>query len=211
MEIITNRHECVDLGLPSGTLWAKTNVGAMKETETGFYFAWGDTEQHHFGALPNYGFTRTDYKYGAFTFRRVNHGMTKYNKIDKISELKATDDAVKVKWGGDWSMPTKAQCEELINTPYIINAWATNYHGSGVNGILFINENNGKHLFIPAVGYCENQTRYYAGGRGCIWTSSLDTDNVGCAWNLNFGCGILRLGDLAYRYIGMPVRGVISK
>ena len=34
----------VDLGLPSGTLWAKCNVGASNPEETGYYFAWGETE-----------------------------------------------------------------------------------------------------------------------------------------------------------------------
>ena len=34
-------HECVDLGLPSGTLWAKCNLGAKKETDFGQYFQFG--------------------------------------------------------------------------------------------------------------------------------------------------------------------------
>ncbi len=37
-------HEWVDLGLPSGTLWATHNIGARKPEETGYYFAWGETE-----------------------------------------------------------------------------------------------------------------------------------------------------------------------
>ena len=32
----------VDLGLPSGTLWANMNVGATSETENGILFLWGD-------------------------------------------------------------------------------------------------------------------------------------------------------------------------
>ena len=39
-----NKHEYVDLGLPSGTLWATCNVGANKPEEFGDYFAWGETE-----------------------------------------------------------------------------------------------------------------------------------------------------------------------
>ena len=37
-------HEYVDLGLPSGTLWASCNVGATKPEEYGLYFAWGETK-----------------------------------------------------------------------------------------------------------------------------------------------------------------------
>ena len=36
--------EYVDLGLPSGTLWANMNVGATQESDSGFYYQWGDTE-----------------------------------------------------------------------------------------------------------------------------------------------------------------------
>ena len=36
-------HDYVDLGLPSGTLWATCNVGANEPQDVGLYFAWGDT------------------------------------------------------------------------------------------------------------------------------------------------------------------------
>ncbi len=39
-----NGHEYVDLGLPSGTLWATCNIGAESPEECGDYFAWGETE-----------------------------------------------------------------------------------------------------------------------------------------------------------------------
>ena len=38
-----NGHEYVDLGLPSGTLWAICNVGAEKPEDFGDYFSWGET------------------------------------------------------------------------------------------------------------------------------------------------------------------------
>ena len=41
--IETNGHECVDLGLPSGTLWATCNVGATTPEDYGNYYAWGET------------------------------------------------------------------------------------------------------------------------------------------------------------------------
>ena len=37
-------HEWVDLGLPSGTLWATMNIGASSPEEYGDYFAWGETQ-----------------------------------------------------------------------------------------------------------------------------------------------------------------------
>ena len=40
---VPDNHEYVDLGLPSGTLWATCNVGANSPEEYGDYFAWGET------------------------------------------------------------------------------------------------------------------------------------------------------------------------
>ena len=36
--------EEVDLGLPSGTIWASCNVGATAPEEAGGYFAWGEID-----------------------------------------------------------------------------------------------------------------------------------------------------------------------
>ena len=41
---INNGHSYIDLGLPSGTLWATCNVGASKPTQSGLYFQWGDVQ-----------------------------------------------------------------------------------------------------------------------------------------------------------------------
>lgn len=42
-EGIANAQTYVDLGLPSGTLWADRNVGASSYEDYGDYFAWGET------------------------------------------------------------------------------------------------------------------------------------------------------------------------
>ena len=42
-EFNNNGYDYVDLGLPSGTLWATMNVGASKPSDYGLYFQWGDT------------------------------------------------------------------------------------------------------------------------------------------------------------------------
>ena len=43
--IIDDGYEYVDLGLPSGTLWATCNVGATAPEEFGYYFAWGEVQR----------------------------------------------------------------------------------------------------------------------------------------------------------------------
>jgi hypothetical protein len=42
---VTGSHEYVDLGLPSGTLWATCNVGAYEPEERGYFLVWKDTEK----------------------------------------------------------------------------------------------------------------------------------------------------------------------
>ena len=44
----TEAVEWVDLGLPSGLLWAKCNLGATTPEGHGDYYAWGEVQhQHH--------------------------------------------------------------------------------------------------------------------------------------------------------------------
>lgn len=56
-----NGYEYVDLGLPSGTLWAKMNVGAESETDYGLYFAWGETQGYADASTK--AFSWADYKF----------------------------------------------------------------------------------------------------------------------------------------------------
>ena len=41
-KINNNGLKYIDLGLPSGTLWATTNVGSKRPSGYGLYFQWGD-------------------------------------------------------------------------------------------------------------------------------------------------------------------------
>ena len=40
-------HEVVDLGLPSGILWATMNIGATAPEKAGDWYAWGETETYY--------------------------------------------------------------------------------------------------------------------------------------------------------------------
>lgn len=109
-----NGHEYIDLGLSSGTKWAKMNVGATSEKDAGLYFAWGETtgytaSQIEMGEVQK-AFSWDDYALtedGGSTF-------TVYNDTDNKTHLELTDDAAVVNMGGDWHMPNRAQCIELF-------------------------------------------------------------------------------------------------
>ena len=92
-----NNHEYIDLGLPSGTLWAKCNVGAISETATGNYYMWGKGSSQY------------------------NSSDSAYSGED--TTLSLSIDSARQVMGGSWQTPTKAQAEELIaNTTY---EWTT--------------------------------------------------------------------------------------
>ena len=142
-------YEYVDLGLPSGTLWAKYNVGATSETEYGNYYMYGK---------------------GA---RRYNSSDSAYTgNEDPLSSV--VDTAVRV-WGGSWHMPTRAQMQELIdNTTY---QWVTDYE-DGINGGIFTAA-NGNYVFFPAAGWWMNGSQSGVGTNGYYWTSSPYSSNTG--------------------------------
>ena len=125
-----NGHEYVDLGLPSGTLWAKMNVGANSETDYGLYFAWGETTGHPIKEVDGSWvidapkqFIPDDYAFADVSTRTI----TKYNASDNKTHLELTDDAAAANMGGDWHMPNIAQCFELFKETkngFVTNAGA---------------------------------------------------------------------------------------
>ena len=147
--------EAVDLGLPSGTLWANMNVGATKPEEYGLYFAWGETigyanDDPHVFNWENYkyckGSERTLTKY-CYDSSYGYNGFT-----DNLTELELSDDAAYVNWGTNWRMPNDEQCLELINSSYTTSRWTTQ---NGVNGRLITSKSNGNSIFLPASGSYE--------------------------------------------------------
>ena len=159
-------YESVDLGLPSGTLWAKYNVGATKETEYGDLFAWGATEPYRLS-----GTTPLD--------NTGNYAKSYANTIQH--DLYPNEDAATVHWGKGWCMPTKAQLDELYaNTTY---EWTTI---SGVNGGKFT-ASNGNYIFLPAAGYVGGGSLNDRGGYGNGWSRSRSSSVD--AWRLYFNAG----------------------
>ena len=109
----------IDLGLPSGTLWADRNIGASNIYDYGKLFQWGDTTPYdvpqHTGNSVNEGqkaFSWNDYKWNP---SGDGSTFTKYNKTDRKSTLDLEDDAAHVNMGSDWRMPTQKQIIELFN------------------------------------------------------------------------------------------------
>lgn len=203
-----NGHEYVDLGLPSGTLWAKCNVGADEESDYGLYFQWGDVEGYK-KASSGKSFKWSDYKYcnGSDTTLTKYNTMSSSGIVDNLTTLLPEDDAASVNMGGLWHMPSYEQYEELYNSSYTTTTWTT---VNSINGRKITSKTNGNTLFLPASGRYGWGSVSYAGSRGCYWGSSLKGGYYpNYAWYLNFGSGAIG-ADYVDRYYGHTVRGVIG-
>ncbi len=197
-----NHPHMIDLGLPSGTLWACCNVGANNPEDYGEYFAWGEVTPQSSNRYywDSYKWCNGDYNKMTKYCTRSNYGNDGF--VDNKTVLDAEDDAAYVNWGGDWRMPTIAEFDELLaNTT---SEWTTQ---NGVNGRKFTSKTNGKSIFLPAAGYRWIGELLYAGSNGNYWSSTLIESRPYDARHLYFDGGGVYTGDF-YRYHGRSVRPV---
>ena len=203
VEVVENETpKYVDLGLPSGTLWATCNVGANSPEEYGDYFAWGETE-------PKSDYSWSTYKYCKGSKNTLTKYCTEsdYGTVDNKTELEPSDDAATVNWGSGWQMPSFEQCYELINSSYTTTTWTTM---NGVNGYEITSKSNGNSIFLPAAGYRSGTSLGNAGSNGYYWSRSLDTSYSYNACNLGFNSSSIST-YYSYRYYGQSVRPVRVK
>lgn len=202
----SNGHPYVDLGLPSGTLWATCNVGASSPEESGGYYAWGEIEEKE-------SYSWETYEWCDKTTPKVtNMSLTKYcdrggyGTMDGKVSLEPEDDVANVKWGGDWHIPTEAEVLELINN--CESEWTT---VNDVSGMIFRGV-NGNSIFIPAAGSKKNGN--LSTGEGEYWTSTLGNHSTTIPY-FNFYKNKIELyeGELynTQRYRGFTIRPVLSE
>ena len=185
-------YEAVDLGLPSGLLWADRNIGASKPEMYGLYFAWGD--------VIGYGQDTSDGH--LFDWNTCPWG----KDTPPMSTLDAEHDAATVHMGSDWRMPDMADFKELLDNCTM--TWTTQ---NGIKGMLFTSKHNGNTLFFPAAGYRGGSSLCSAGCSGRYWSRSLHTGNSNDAYNLYFNSSLCNTRNHFYRYYGQLVRGVHTK
>ena len=191
----------VDLGLPSGLLWATRNVGASSPEDYGDYFAWAETQPKSYYDWDTYTYTCSDYDDLTKYCNDSYYGCDGYT--DNLTILQAGDDAATANWGKGCRTPTREEWEELID--HCTSVWTTQ---NGVNGRRFTGP-NGNTLFLPAAGFRWDDHLYVAGRYGCYWSSLLYTDCPNGAWRGYFNSGYSGLYS-DYRYSGHSVRAVRS-
>ena len=193
-----DNHEYVDLGLPSGTLWATCNLGANTPEQYGDYFAWGET-------APKEVYTWETYKW----CNGAKSSITKYctnndfGTVDNKTVLEFEDDAAYVNWGSSWRMPSREQCLELCQSC----TWQQTTR-NGVTGQL-VTGPNGQSMFLPAAGERYNNTSGDLGSFGQFWARTLYDDNHSYSAVILFFYLDDHKGNYGNeRYIGFPVRAV---
>lgn len=176
----TDKVGYVDLGLPSGNLWAECNLGASSPEAYGDYYAWGEVK-------PKQEYTKSNHKW--YKEGAPSQGFTKYNNEDGKLTLEDEDDAVIQKLGNGWRTPTLADFRELTNQKYTTIEKTTL---NGVAGYQITSKKNKKSIFIPCAGFKNSekpQTRFISDDEEvavCMTNLRRIDDMVYNAWTFAF-------------------------
>jgi hypothetical protein len=172
--------DAVDLGL--SVKWASCNVGATKPEEYGGYYGWADP-----------------------TGTKTSTNFDDYPSANPPSEISGTEyDIARVKWGGNWRLPTTAEVQELVDS--CTWTWTTQ---NGVNGMKVVGP-NGNSIFLPAAGFRNGTDMYRVGTYGEYLSGTLNGSDANIAYNLGFNnYGSHGVYD-GYRFNGFTVRPVVE-
>jgi len=239
--------EVVDLGLPSGVKWRAWNLGANNIHEIGDFYAWGEVETYYgsFYYSTNSWLNVTDFKEGkewgynwrSYRFRVSGFNawddedpliLTKYNSqerngvVDNKTRLDPEDDAANVILGNGWRMPTKEECQELLDycdMEYLPDAGGYNIANTVRHfpGRKFTSKINGKSIVLPCAGHIYNDIYVDTSGIGVYWTADAPASVImgeeraaSYAWSLSVTVGSQppSLGNTSYRIEGYSIRPV---
>ena len=204
----------VDMGLPSGLLWAKKNID-ITQTD-GFaaseyqyectFFSWGNTQGHNPQDASSFSYdwgTGNDGPYAQTPGAALN------------GNVPASMDFARANLGAPWRLPTTEEYAELFaNITYIdangdaIAAETANKLTTinGITGIRLKSNVNNNILFFPCSGYGHGSTWYNRGSRGFYWSGSLNSATDGRS--LLFYSGGVYPQNADYRFNGFSGRAV---
>ena len=199
----------VDLGLPSGTLWASHNVGATAPEVPGGYYAYGETKE------------KAAYSWDSYMCPSASACGTSNDPLYKDGLLKVADLSIKCNvagtqydvatqtWDESWVIPTLQQFQELTS-----NCTISSVTINDVRCIEYTGSNGNSVIFPCSGGYKQNtQTldadyhSYYWTAEMDSWTSKKEAMYALCGtYGINYGQAVLK-----DRFIGMQVRPVKKK
>lgn len=200
----------VDLGLPSGTLWAVGNVAWIDyeetgvkigtKTELGGYISFGNIDPHfstnHSTFDHSYSFSST--KYNDSQGKNVPGTDTTSASYSESSGYDFGHENL----GSPYRMPTVEDYNELKNNT--TSVWTSK---NGINGREFTSNINGQKIFFPASGY-GNGTDVVAYNTECWYatSSAKSSSNQYLCWMTSSVGGFISNEG---RYLGVSVRLVV--
>ena len=192
----------VNLGLPSGLLWATGNIIKTDDvysiglpTNYGCYFSWGN--------IVGYNTNEIGTGDGEYSFSQENYDVSPGKSVTaNIASNDAEHDAIVARLGNGWHLPTTDNFSELFNDEYTTNVWTT---VNGVNGRLVTSKINGKSVFFPASGLYGGTSLNGRGSLGYVWSSRWGS--TAHAYYLVFNSGFVNPAS-NYRYYGFALRAV---
>ena len=187
-----NGHKFIDLGLPSGLLWAETNIGAATAADDGNYYAWGETSTKSIYSSDTY----FDSKY------------TTYSSNGKTT-LEKQHDAAYVNWGTSCRMPTNDEFAELRDSANCTWTWTSmsTSDGSSIKGYQVTSVKNGNSIFLPACGWRGSDLNVHGSNGGYYWSGTLSSFYSDGAYCLGFNSSHYSQSN-GFRYDGRTVRPV---
>ena len=199
-EEISSEHEYVDLGLPSRTLWATCNIGANEPLDLGEVFQYGYTD-------PQEGYTTSAISNYSEFFNEENY-------------TPANGDAATANWGGNWTIPTKEQYEELLNNCYVVYKMLPTTEGlifykalKDADKGVYVDVSQPVELHESYQNYTDEVPHiiipYYNGYGAGWWTSTIESEERAYALRMVIRDGVLQpILSRRTKYNGCEIRPV---
>lgn len=190
----------VDLGLPSGTLWAKGNLckdsqGKYfigEETDYGTYVSWGNIDGHNEGE--------------GYNFNSTNYNNSPGKQLTSDIPVGDTYDIARARLSSPWRIPTRDDFQELYDNTD--SEWVANYNNTGVVGRKYMKKSDHSvYIFLPASGDCNGTSQNNRNTNGYYRSSSYYNANY--AYYVYFNKNnVMAINRNLYRYYGMSLRAV---
>jgi len=222
----------VDMGLPSGVLWAKASIDLT--TQSGFqevngevspfkyecsFFSWGNTDGHNPSSSSAFSYDWGGVNEQEPYYDGQVYGNTPGNTL--TGNIPPSMDAARANLGAPWRMPSNADFAELFaNIDYIdadgnVVTAATSIAKTaadkrvtvnGINGLYLRSKINGNRLFFPASGTGGGRSWSNRTGNGYFWSSTFYSARF--ARLLRFNSDGVYPQITNNRFLGFPVRPV---
>ena len=212
----------VDMGLPSGTLWAVSNLdisspGKFQPTPYQYecsFVSWGNIDAHN-----PISETEFDYDFGGINAQAPWYEGQVYGSTPGAAlttDIPPSLDVARRELGGPWRMPTSEEFTELIaNITFMQADGETPIPSStnnkivmveGVKGIYIKSNINGNMLFLACSGVANGAQWNDRSSHGYYWSATIETERR--AYSLYYSVGAVNPISSAYRHSGRAIRPV---